>query len=130
MSKPLDSEAYARLAAEAAAEKKARDVVVIDVGELMVVTDFFVVCTGDTDRQVMAIAEEVEHALKKAGLSTIGREGLEDGKWVLLDFADVVVHVFQPAERDFYRLERLWDDAPQLELPPEVENASQSAEGS
>ena len=97
---------------------------VIDVGELLVVTDYFVVCTGETDRQVAAIADEIERQLKEAGLPPIGREGLEEGKWALLDFADVVVHVFQPDERDFYRLERLWDDAPRLELSPEVTNAS------
>lgn len=124
------SEEYARVAAEAAAQKKARDVAVIDVGQLMVVTDFFVVCTGDTDRQVLAIADEVEHVLKGEGIMPIGREGLEAGKWVLLDFADLVVHVFQPAERDFYRLERLWDDAPHLGLPAEVVNATYLADDS
>jgi ribosome-associated protein len=97
---------------------------VIDVGNLLVVTDYFVVCTGETDRQVAAIADEIERQLKDAGLSAIGREGLEESKWILLDFADLVAHIFQPAERDFYRLERLWDDAPRIELPPEVENAS------
>jgi ribosome-associated protein len=123
----LDSQEYAVLAAEAAAEKKAFDVAVIDVAELLVVTDYFVICTGANDRQVVSIADEVEHALKKEGLPAIGREGAEEGRWVLLDFADVVVHVFQPEERDFYRLERLWDGAPHLDLPAEVVNASVGA---
>jgi ribosome-associated protein len=120
----LDAREYALSAAEAAAEKKAMDVAVIDVGDLLVVTDYFVVCTGETDRQVVAIAEEVERQLKERGLAPIGREGLEEGRWVLLDFADVVVHVFQPEQRDFYRLERLWDDAPRVEVSPEVTNAT------
>jgi ribosome-associated protein len=121
----LETREYALLAAEAASDKKATDVDVIDVGQLLVVTDFFVICTGENDRQVRAIADEVERQLKEAGLSAIGREGTEESKWVLLDFTDLVVHVFQPAERDFYRLDRLWTDAPRLELPPEVANASE-----
>lgn len=87
-------------------------------------TDYFVICTGRNDRQVRTIAEEVTHELKQAGLPPIGVEGAEEGKWVLIDFADVVVHVFQPEERDFYRLEKLWSDAPRLSLPAEVVNAT------
>lgn len=87
-------------------------------------TDYFVICTARNDRQVRTIAEEVELKLKQAGLPAIGVEGAEEGKWVLIDFADVVVHVFQPDERDFYRLEKLWSDAPRLSLPAEVVNAT------
>lgn len=116
---------WARIAAEAAAEKKAEDVMAIDVAELLVVTDFFVIATGRTDIQVRAIADAVEDALReKLGVKPIGREGAAEGKWVLLDFADLVVHVFQPEEREFYRLEKLWGDAPRLELPDEIVNAS------
>ncbi len=107
----------ALIAAEAAAEKKAEDILAIDVAGLLVVTDYFVICTGRSDRQVRTIADEVEEVLReRADLKPIGREGHEEGRWVLLDFADVVVHVFQPAERDFYRLEKLWGDAPRLDL--------------
>ncbi|MBE0475545.1 MAG: ribosome silencing factor [Coriobacteriia bacterium] len=121
----LEPREVARLAAEAAADKKARDVVALDVGDLLVVTDYFVLATGATDRQVRTIAEEVEKRLKeRAGVRAIGREGEREARWVLLDFVDVVVHVFQPGERDFYRLDRLWSDAPRLELPAEVTNAS------
>jgi len=85
------------------------------------VTDYFVICTGTNDRQVKSIADEVEEQLRvRAGLKPIGREGLTEGTWVLLDFADIVVHVFQPADRDFYRLEKLWGDAPRLVLPESV----------
>ncbi|MBS3957472.1 MAG: ribosome silencing factor [Clostridiales bacterium] len=107
-------------AARAAAEKKAADIVALDVAALLVVTDYFVICSGNTDRQVRTIAEEVESVMKRAGLPAIGVEGQAEGKWILIDFVDVVVHVFQPAERDFYRLEKLWSDAPRLELPEDI----------
>jgi ribosome-associated protein len=106
------------LAAEAAAEKKAEDLMVIDVAETLVITAYFVLATGRTDRQVRTIADEVEKVLReRAGVKPLGREGERDARWVLLDFGDVVVHVFQPDEREFYRLEKLWSDAPRVELP-------------
>lgn len=108
------------LAAEAAAEKKATDIVAFDVGQLLVITDYFVLATGANDRQVKVIAEEVTKRLKEAGLRLVGAEGERERVWVLLDFGDVVVHVFQPQERDFYRLEKLWSQAPRLELPESV----------
>lgn len=108
------------LAASAAVSKKAIDPVVLDVAETLVITSYFVIVSGKSDRQVAAIAEQVEEALRsKAGVKPIGREGEREGKWVLLDFGDVVVHIFQPEERDFYRIEKLWPDAPRLELPEE-----------
>ncbi len=117
----MDSTEIALAAARAASDKKAEDIVVIGVSELLVVTDYFVICTGRTDRQVRTIADEIEDQLRdKLGIKPVGREGVEQGTWVLLDFVDVVVHVFQPAERDFYRLEKLWSDAPHLELPEDV----------
>ena len=91
---------------------------VLDVAETLVITSYFVIATGTSDRQVRSIADEVEDVLReRAGVKPIGREGEREGKWVLLDFADVVVHVFQPEERDFYRLEKLWSDAPRVEVP-------------
>ncbi len=107
-----------RVAAEAASDKLGSDIVAMRVSELLVVTDCFLLVTGATDRQVMAIVDEVEERLlREAGAKPIGREGTEDKRWVLLDYADLVVHVFQPDEREFYRLERLWSDAPRIELP-------------
>jgi len=83
-----------------------------------VITDYFVICTGNNDRQVKTIAEEVENQLRDIHrIKPIGREGEADGRWILLDFADVVVHIFQPKEREFYRLEKLWSDAERIELP-------------
>jgi len=115
-------EAIVRKAAEAAAEKKATDVMLIDVGQTIVVTDYFLIATGANDRQVHAIADEIEGMLREAGMKPIGREGEAELKWVLLDYGDFVVHVFQPQEREFYRLERLWGEADRLVLPPEVAN--------
>jgi ribosome-associated protein len=115
-------EAIVRTAAQAAAEKKATDVMIIDVGQTIVVTDYFLIATGANDRQVHAIADEIEGVLREARMKPIGREGESELKWVLLDYGDFVVHVFQPQEREFYRLERLWGDADRLVLAPEIAN--------
>lgn len=112
---------WALIAARAADEKKATEIMAIEVADLLVVTDYFVIATGKTPIQVRAIADEVEERLREeAGLKPIGREGVSEGTWVLLDFGDLVVHVFQPQERDFYRLEKLWGDAPRVALPADV----------
>ena len=117
----LDSKQISIAAAQAASDKKAEDIVVLDVAALLVVTDYFVICTGRNDRQVKTIADEVETRLRtEMGVKPIGREGVREARWVLLDFGDVVVHIFQPAERDFYRLEKLWGDAPRVPLPEDV----------
>jgi ribosome-associated protein len=117
-------EAIVRKAAEAAAEKKATDVMLIDVGQTIVVTDYFLIATGANDRQVHAISDEIEGMLREVGMKPIGREGEAELKWVLLDYGDFVVHVFQPQEREFYRLERLWGEADRLVLPPEIANVT------
>lgn len=118
------------IAARAADEKKAADIMAIEVGDLLVVTDYFVIATGATPIQVRAIADEIEDQLREqAGIKPIGREGLSEGKWVLLDYADLVVHVFQPAEREFYRLEKLWGDAPRVALPADIEGRASFAKG-
>ena len=94
------SKDWAIIAAESAAEKKAENVMAIEVAELLVVTDYFVIATGRTDIQVRAIADEVEHGLlERGGIKPIGREGADEGKWILLDYGDLVIHVFQPQER-------------------------------
>jgi ribosome-associated protein len=116
-----------RLGATAAAEKKAMDVIALYVAETLVVTDYFLIATGSNDRQVHAIADAIEDALREAGVKPRGREGEREMKWILLDYGDFVVHVFQPDERGFYRLEKLWSDAPVLALPPEVANVTAGA---
>lgn len=117
----MNSRERAVVAAEAAGNKKADDVIALNVADLLVVTDYFVIATGNTNIQVRAIADEIETQLReRAGAKPIGREGESEAKWVLLDYGDIVVHVFQPEERAFYRLEKLWGDAPRLALPASV----------
>jgi len=104
------------VAARAAHAKGARDVVILEVADVLVVADEFVVASAPNDRQVKAIVEEVERRVAEAGLAKPLRvEGLDDRHWVLLDYGDVVVHVFLDETRDYYELERLWGDVPRLE---------------
>lgn len=101
----------ASLAAQAADGKGAKDIVILEVGDVLVLPDEFVVAAGANDRQVKAIVDEVEHQVGDAGMGKPERiEGLQERKWVLMDYGDVVVHVFQQAVRDYYELERLWSD--------------------
>jgi ribosome-associated protein len=105
------------IAARAADDKKAADIVVQEMRTALLITDYFVIVTGANNRQVDAITEAIEEALRKeAGIKPIGREGLDEQTWVLLDYGDIVVHVFQPELREFYRLESLWSDAPFVDL--------------
>ena len=110
----------AHAAAEAGLDRKASDAVILDVRGLVSFADAFVLLTGRSDRQVKAIAEGVEQALRERGERPLGVEGMADGRWVLMDLNDVIVHVFQEAVREHYDLERLWSDAPRiaLEAPP------------
>jgi ribosome-associated protein len=110
----------ATVAAEAAAEKLAEDVVAFDVSEQLVITDVFVLCSAPNDRQVRAIIDEVEERLRRVGTKPVRREGEREGRWVLLDYIDIVVHVQHGEERSYYALERLWKDCPALPLPETV----------
>jgi ribosome-associated protein len=105
------------VAAEAASDKLATDVVAIDVSEQLVITDVFVVASAPNDRQVGAIVDAVEDALRAHGAKPLRREGEREGRWVLLDYADLVVHVQHDEERAYYDLERLWRDCPPVQLP-------------
>ena len=115
----------ARIAGQAAADKLAGNVIALDVSEQLVITDVFVVCSGDSERQVNAIVNGVEEEMFKAGYKPKRREGEKDARWILLDFTDIVVHVQHAEDRAFYALERLWRDAPtidlDLDLGPEAE---------
>lgn len=108
--------ALATVAARAADEKKAEDVVVLSVGDIIGICDYFVVCSAPNSRLVAAIAQEIEdHVVIEFDRRPMSVEGLDDRRWVLVDFGDVVVHVFVDEERAYYRLERLYGDAPRLE---------------
>ena len=102
-------------AARAAADKQATDIVILDVHELIVITDLFVICTAATQRQVKSVIEEIERSIRELGEKPMRREGEPEGGWWLLDYVDVVVHVFGEEERDYYDLERLWSDAPRVD---------------
>jgi ribosome-associated protein len=107
----------ATVAARAAAAKLAEDVVVIDVSGQLVITDCFVIASAPNERQVDAIVDAVEEKLRERGTKPVRREGAREGRWVLLDFVDVVVHVQHADERAYYALERLWKDCPVIPFP-------------
>ncbi|CAN5554996.1 MAG: ribosome silencing factor [Nocardioidaceae bacterium] len=107
-------------AAEAAADKLANDIVAFDVSEQLVITDVFLVCSGNNDRQVRAIVDAVEERLRLLDAKPVRREGEREGRWVLLDYLDIVVHVQHEDERSYYSLERLWRDCPVVALPESV----------
>jgi ribosome-associated protein len=110
-----------KLALTAALEKQATDVKVLDLGKGVAFTDYFVICTGGNIRQVQAIADSVQDALKKKDVRPTVIEGYQHAQWILLDYFDFIVHVFTPVTRDFYSLERLWGDAVSIEIPATYE---------
>jgi ribosome-associated protein len=107
-------------AARAASDKLAEDIVAIDVSNHLVLTDVFLLCSAQNDRAVRAVVDAIEEALAKLGAKPLRREGESEGRWVLLDYNELVVHVQQTEERFHYALERLWRDCPVIELPEEV----------
>ena len=108
------------VAAQAAHDKKADQVLAFDVSEQIAITDAFVLASANNERAVAAIVDEVEDKLREIGAKPIRREGERDGRWVLIDYGDVVVHVQHEEERTFYALERLWRDCPVIDLPDDV----------
>lgn len=114
--KPLTARGAALACAKAAAEKKADDTVVMDLRRLSSIADYFVVCGGASDRQVKAIAEGVIDALSAAGTRCFHSEGWGDCTWIVLDFVDVIVHVFQEEARERFQIERLWGDAKRVAI--------------
>ena len=109
-----------RIAAAAASDKLATDIIAYDVSDQLVITDAFLLCSASNDRQVRSVVEEIEEKLAKAGAKPVRREGEREGRWVLLDYLDVVIHVQHAEERVFYALERLWKDCPLIALPEAV----------
>jgi ribosome-associated protein len=101
----------ARLAVEAASEKQAGNLVLLDTRNVCTFADYFVICSGESEKQIKAIYDEVEQVLKKAGAKPCYREGSTDSGWMLLDYGDFIVHIFAPAEREYYQLDELWSEA-------------------
>lgn len=107
-------------AAEAASSKLADEIVAFDVSEQLVITDVFMVCSASNDRQVKAIVDAIEEKLHGLGVKPTRREGHREGRWVLLDYVDIVVHVQHEEERSYYALDRIWADCPVIDLPESV----------
>jgi ribosome-associated protein len=108
----LDSLELAHRIVDLIMDKKAYDIVVLDLRKLFPLADYFVICTGDSEKQVEAIASEVREKLEAEGIEPLGVEGTPDSGWVLMDYRDVILHIFMPAQRDYYELEKLWRKAP------------------
>ena len=123
-----DSRERAIAAARAASGKKGADIVLLEVGGVLTIVDWFVITSGANPRQVRTIAEEVEEKIKEAGgPGPLRTEGLDDLRWVLLDYGDVVVHVFHQEAREYYDLERLWSDVPRLDWDESTGSATAAA---
>ncbi|HEX2913028.1 MAG TPA: ribosome silencing factor [Chloroflexia bacterium] len=101
----------ARQIVDIAEEKKASNIVLLDIRKVSEIADYFVICSGNSERQVKAIARDIEDKLGEMDIGPRNREGMDQGRWVLLDYGDVIVHIFTAAERDYYRLEKLWSNA-------------------
>jgi ribosome-associated protein len=111
---PTDAAELAHRIVEIASDKKGNDIVMLRTAELTTMADFFVICSGRSDRQVQALADAIVGELRNDGVRPLGTEGLTTSRWVLLDYGAVIVHIFAPEEREFYGLERLWGKAAQV----------------
>jgi|SRR5687768_10753668 ribosome-associated protein len=116
----LSTEEKTTLISQIVADKKAMDVVVLDMADASSITDYFLICSGGSQRQVQAIADAIDEQLKQAGITSLGIEGYREGHWILMDYGDVIVHVFSQETRDFYDLEHLWENAPKIDLSREI----------
>jgi ribosome-associated protein len=118
--KEPDSRKRALLCINASLEKKAKDLVILKVKEISAFADYFIICNGTSDRQVRAIAAAIQENLKLAGILPLGVEGEAAGQWILMDYDDVIIHIFLETVRSFYDLERLWSEAPRMAVPDET----------
>jgi ribosome-associated protein len=107
----LDSGQLARAAVDIASDKKASDVILLDIREVTTIADYFVICSGSNRRQIQAIADAIAKQLGEQGANLLHREGVAEAGWILLDFGDVIVHIFGQKDREYYRLESLWSEA-------------------
>jgi ribosome-associated protein len=116
----MDGKDKALLCVQQALDHKAQDLVLLDVREISSFADYFLICSGRSSRQVQGIADRLEETLRDLGIRTLGVEGRREGHWVLMDYGDVIVHIFYGPIRDVYDLESLWSDARRVDLPAEV----------
>jgi ribosome-associated protein len=107
----LDPGQLAKAAVDVASDKKASDIILLDIRDVTTIADYFVICSGNSSRQIQAIADAIDEQLGEQGARLLHREGVAETGWVLLDFGDVIVHIFGPKEREYYHLERLWSEA-------------------
>lgn len=114
----IEGEALALACAEAAADKKAEDIAILDLRGISSFTDFFIVCSANSDPQLKAISSSVRETMRDLGTSPLNEEGFPASQWVVIDFGEVIVHVFNAEKRDFYNLESLWKDAPRIPFHP------------
>lgn len=127
--KEPDSRARALLCINASLQKKAKDLVILNVKEISAFADYFLICSGTSDRQLRAIAAAIEENLKIAGITPLGIEGEAAGQWILMDYDDVIIHIFLETVRTFYDLERLWSEAPRMAIPDETASLKVLARG-
>ena len=120
----LSTEEKTALMSRIVADRKAMDVVVLDMRDSTSITDYFLICSGGSDRQVRAIADAIDEGLGPLGFASLGVEGYRDGHWILMDYGDVIVHVFSLETREYYDLERLWANAPRIDLSGEIDGVA------
>jgi ribosome-associated protein len=116
----LSAEEKAALMSRIATDRKALDIVVLGMRDASSITDYFLICSGGSERQVRAIADAIDEELGPLGLASLGVEGYREGQWILMDYGDVIVHVFSQETREYYDLERLWANAPKIDLSGEI----------
>lgn len=117
------------LCVNASLKRKAKNLIILNVKELSSFADYFIICSGTSDRQVQSIAASIQENLKEHGIMPLGIEGESLGKWVLMDYADVIIHIFYEPIREFYDIERLWSDAPRMEVDDNVTELTALNEG-
>jgi ribosome-associated protein len=127
--KEADSRERVLQCIQASQEKKAKDLIILNVKEISAFADYFIICSGTSDRQVRAIAAAIQENLKKAEILPLGIEGEAAGRWILMDYDDVIIHIFLESVRNFYDLERLWEEAPQMAVPDETPSVTAPAQG-
>lgn len=116
----LDGKERVLLCVNASLKKKAKNLVILNIKTLSSFSDYFIICSGTSDRQVQAIASSIQENLKEFGIIPLGVEGEKLGKWVLIDYDDVIIHIFYEPIREFYEIERLWSDSPRMEIGGDI----------